>query len=277
MPFVNKSGADDEDERDVAAGAPDPFDLDFDPNDPEQTKVHYNLTGWGFEPRAELSETLAERGVPHVWDGEELVVPEQIEAAVDALFDELEAEIGPFPVPLLEGDASTEFGLDEWSREDIQTLTESLNEAEIPHRWEDRTLLVARDAEHVVDDLLDAIEAGEVASLDEDAEAPDGALHDIYMAADRLARDATASAARTTVLELTPQLSPAAPPFGIAVRAWGTIIDHATAVVEAFDDGADPDRVQAAANELHFKDFTINIKLFPIFLSTINHTFKKGY
>jgi hypothetical protein len=45
MPFVNKSGADDEDERDVAAGAPDPFDLDFDPNDPEQTKVHYNLTG----------------------------------------------------------------------------------------------------------------------------------------------------------------------------------------------------------------------------------------
>ena len=74
MPFVNNDRGDDEDSTDVAAGAP-PFDRDFDPNDPDQTKVHYNLTGWGFEQRAELSETLAERGVPHVWDGEELVVP----------------------------------------------------------------------------------------------------------------------------------------------------------------------------------------------------------
>mgnify|MGYP000252370377 CR=1 FL=1 len=46
------------------------------------------------DQRAELAETLAEREVPHVWEGEELVVPEQIEAGVDALFDELEAEIG---------------------------------------------------------------------------------------------------------------------------------------------------------------------------------------
>jgi hypothetical protein len=152
---------------------------------------------------------------------------------------------------MLSDDAeSTEFGLDEWSRDDLQTLSESLVEAEIPHRWEGRTLLVARDAEHVVDDLLDAIEAGEVASLDEDAEAPDGALHDLYMAADRLARDAAASAARATVLELTPQLSPAAPPFGIAVRAWAAIVDHANAVVAVFDDGADPERVRDTATEL---------------------------
>jgi hypothetical protein len=250
MPFVNKSGADDEDERDVAAGAPDPFDLDFDPNDPEQTKVHYNLTGWGFEPRAELSETLAERGVPHVWDGEELVVPEQIEAAVDALFDELEAEIGPFPVPLLEGDASTEFGLDEWPARDIETLRESLVEAEIPHLWQGRTLLVAADAEDVVDDLLDAIEAGDVALIDEDAEAPDGALHDLYVAADRLARDATHSGGRTKVFELVPQLSPAVPPFGMAVGAWGVIVGHAQALHERFEEGADAELLMAQADEL---------------------------
>ena len=75
-------------------------------------------------------------GCPHVWDGEELVVPEEIEAFVDALFDELEAEIGPFPVPLLEGDPSTEFGLDEWPLKDLETLKESLIEAEIPHLWQ---------------------------------------------------------------------------------------------------------------------------------------------
>ena len=70
------------------------------------------------------------------------------------LFDELEAEIGPFPVPLLEGDASTEFGLDEWPARDIETLRESIIEAEIPHLWQGRTLLVAQDAEDVVDDFV---------------------------------------------------------------------------------------------------------------------------
>lgn len=251
MPFVNKSGADDEEEStDVAAGAPPAFDGDFDPNDPDQTKVHYNLTGWGFEQHAELSETLAERGVPHVWDGDELVVPEEIEAAVDALFDELEAEIGPFPVPLLEGDPSTEFGLDEWPRRDLETLKQSLVEAEIPHLWQGRTLLVAQDAEDVVDDLLDAIEAGDVASLDEDAEAPDGALHDLYGAADRLARDTSHSGGRKTVLDLVPQLSARVPPFGMAASAWSVIVERAQAVVEQFEEGADPEQLTVAADEL---------------------------
>jgi hypothetical protein len=251
MPFVNKSGADgEEDSTDVSAGTSQPFDRDFDPNDPNQTKVHYNLTGWGFEQHAELSETLAERGVPHVWDGEELVVPEEIEAEVDALFDELEAEIGPFPVPLLEGDPSTEFGLDEWPLRDLETLKTSLIEAEIPHLWQGRTLHVAQDAEDVVDDLLDAIEAGDVASIDEDAEAPDGALQDLYGAAERLARDSTHSKARKTVLDLVPQLSPTVPPFGMGASAWSTIVERAQAVVEQFEGGADPEQVTAAADEL---------------------------
>ena len=227
MAILSKSGGEDEEDRvDAAAGTPDPFSIDFDPNDPDQTKVHYNLTGWSFDQRAELSETLAERGVPHVWEEEELVVPEEIEAAVDALFDELEAEIGPFPVPLLEGDASTEFGLDEWPARDIETLRDSIIEAEIPHLWQGRTLLVAQDAEDVVDDLLDAIEAG------------------------RLARDATHSAGRSTILELVPQLSPTVPPFGMAAGAWGVIVGHAQALNERFEEGADTELVQAQADEL---------------------------
>jgi hypothetical protein len=250
MPFVNKSGGGEEESTDVAAGAPPAFDVDFDPNDPDQTKVHYNLTGWSLDQRAELAETLAEVGVPHIWEGEELVVPEAIEGAVDAMFDELEAEIGPFPVPLLDGAPSTEFGLDEWPFGDVETLKEALVEAEIPHTWEGRTLLVAQDAEHVVDDLLDAIEAGEVASLDEDVEAPDGALHDLYVAADRLARDSAHAAGRTTILQLTPQLSPTAPPFGLAVRTWASIVERAQALVALFEDGADHEQLEEAADEL---------------------------
>ena len=251
MPFVNKSGGDGEEEStDVAAGAPPAFDVDFDPLDPDQVKVHYNLTGWSIDQRAELAETLAELGVPHTWEGEELIVPEVIENHVDALFDRLEAEIGPFPVPLLDGDESTEFGLDEWPVRDIETLKEALVEAEIPHVWHGRTLLVAHDAENVVDDLLDAIEAGEVASLDEDAEAPDGALHDLYIAGDRLARDITHAQSRNTVLTLVPELSPAVPPFGLAVGAWRVIVERAHVLVAHFEAAADPELLTAAADEL---------------------------
>lgn len=250
MAFVNKSGGDSQESADVAAGAPPGFDVDFDPNDPDQTKVHYDLAGWSIDQRAELAETLAEYGVPHLWDGEELVVPEEIEAAVDQLFDALEAEIGPFPIPLGEGDPSTEFGLDEWPVADIETLQQSLVEAEIPHTWQGRTLLVAQDAEHVVDDLLDAIEAGEVASLDEEGEAPDGALHDLFRHADRLVRDPTSSGSRKVILELVPQLSADAPPFGLAVGSWRTIVDRASTLVERFEAGADTDALAAAADDL---------------------------
>ena len=226
MPIVSRGDDEDEDETTAAAGAPPAFDVDFDPNDPDQVKVHYNLTGWTFEQRAELAETLAERGVPHVWEGEELVVPEQIEDHVDGIFDELEREIGPFPVPLLdddddgEGEGVTEFDLAEWPPADIELLQRSLNEAEIPHRWERRTLVVAHDAEHTVDELLDAIEAGEVASLDEDAEAPDGALerpvrarrparprhHRRFVAPHAACAGATALARRTAIRPGHPRL-----------------------------------------------------------------------
>jgi hypothetical protein len=111
-------------------------------------------------------------------------------------------------------------------------------------------LLVAGDAEHVVDDLLDAIEAGETASLDESAEAPDGALNDLYISADRIARDAGDGTARGTLLALVPTLTPAAPPFGLAGRAWSVIVARAKTLADALESGAEDDVVRAAASEL---------------------------
>lgn len=253
MPIVSRGDNDDEaGQTRESAGAPPNLDVEFDPNDPEQVKVHYHLGGWNFEQRAELAETLAERSVPHVWEGDELVVPEAIEATVDELFEQLERELGPFPVPLIDDDDEgvTAFELDEWPTRDIDVLQQSLVEAEIPHRWEARTLVVPRDAEHTVDELLDAIEAGEVASIDETAEAPDGALHVLHGASDKLARDATDGGSRRTILDLVPQLSPDAPPFGLAVGSWRLIVEKATALHDAFDAGEAPDVIAVAAAEL---------------------------
>ena len=147
MAFVNKQGADAQTEQAGQSGQ-----IDFDPNDPTVVKVHYDLTAWSWEQRAELSEALAEELIPHAWDGEELLVPEVVEADADALFERIESEIGPFPVAL-EADAEvTEFGLDEWTDADREVLTEALVETEVPHRWEGTTVLVAGDAEDAVDE-----------------------------------------------------------------------------------------------------------------------------
>jgi hypothetical protein len=257
MPIVSRGDDEENEQSTAAAGAPPGYDVEFDPLDPDQVKVHYNLTGWSFEQRAELAETLAERGVPHIWEGDELVVPEQIEGDVDGIFDELEREIGPFPVPLLDdgddddgGEGVTEFDLADWPAGDVEMLQRSLNEAEIPHRWHGRTLVVAHEAETTVDELLDAIEAGEVASLDDDAVAPDGALDDLYVHADRLVRDSTDAASRKALLALVPTLAGNVPPYGLAIRAWAVIVGKAQALTDLLDEGAEPEVILTAADDL---------------------------
>ena len=178
MPFVSRSDGEDEDVSSaVPSGAPP---MDWDPNDPDTVNVLYDVSAWSLDQRAELAAAFADAGHPHAWEGDELVVPEEIEDAVDELFDRLERELGPFPVGLAGDLPSTEFGLDEWPPADIELLQQALLEAEIPHRWDGSTLHVAPDAEHVVDDLLDAIEAGDLATLgDEAGGAPEGALNDV--------------------------------------------------------------------------------------------------
>ena len=79
--------------------------LDWDPNDPDAVKVHYDVSAWNLEQRAELSAALADEEIAHVWSDDELVVPEELEARTDALFERLDDELGPFPIALGRGRA----------------------------------------------------------------------------------------------------------------------------------------------------------------------------
>ena len=233
MAFVNKQSGDEAQQDRAASGEP----FEFDPNDPDVVKVHYDVAAWNFEQRAELSEALAESELPHVWDGDELVVPEVIEAQVDALFDELDKVLGPFPIPLDDDAESTEFGLDEWSDADRAVLTEALVASEVPHRWDGTTVVVAADAEHAVDDLLDAIDAGDLLGDGGDAQSapPEGALSTMFLAADRLAKDPMDAPARTDLLELAPLLDAKTPPYGMAHRPWAGAVGGVDTIVGLID------------------------------------------
>ncbi len=236
MAFVNKQSGDEAQQDRAASGEP----YDFDPNDPDVVKVHYDVSGWNFDQRAELSEALAEAELPHVWDGDELVVPEVVEVQVDALFDELDKVLGPFAIVLDDDAESTEFGLDEWSDADRTVLTEALIASEVPHRWDGTTVVVASDAEHAVDDLLDAIEAGELLGDggDTDEAPPEGALSTMFLAANRLAKDPMDAAARHDLLELAPHVDAKIPPYGMAHRPWAGAVGGVDVIVELINHDA---------------------------------------
>ncbi len=201
--------------------------LDWDPNDPETVKVHYDVSGWSIDQRAELTEAFAEAEIAHVWDGDEVVVPEELEEQVDEVFARLEELLGPFPVALAADDPGVEFGLDEWPEADRRTLTEALVEAEVPHRWDGTTVVVATDAESTVDELLDAIEQGTLVLGDTASEAPDGALDTLFSSSDRLAKDPDDHTGREEISELAPRLDPAQPPYGVSVGAWAKTVEAA--------------------------------------------------
>lgn len=243
MAFVNKQN--DESGESVAGSGQL---IDFDPNDPDVVKVHYDVSAWTFDQRAELSEALADANLPHAWDGDEVVVPEEAEDAVDALFEELETSIGPFAVALDPDEPHTQFALDDWSHDDRGLLSEALIASEVPHRWDGTTVYVARDAEDAVDDLLDAIEEGELISSDGDG-APDGALGAIFVAADRLAKDPSDSGARAELAELHPQLDPRAAPFGMSQRPWAIAVNGVGILLEAIEQGTDGVDAQSAVIE----------------------------
>lgn len=256
MAFVNKQSGDEASDELAGSGQP----IDFDPTNPDVVKVHYDVSAWDFDQRAELSEALADAELPHAWDGDEVVVPEEVEARVDALFEELEKVLGPFPIELDDDAASTEFGLDEWSNEDRNVLTEALIASEVPHRWNGTTVLVAADAEHAVDDLLDAIEAGELLTSGDDDESgpPEGVLNDLFLCADRLAKDPLDVKARREAIELREQVDARRPPYGMAQRPWATAVGGLGSIVElvmaeAADGGRgdkDESEVIGAAQEL---------------------------
>ena len=67
---------------------------DWNPNDPDATRVHYDLAAWSFDQQAELASALADAEIPHTWEGAELVVPEHREADADTIINAVEARLG---------------------------------------------------------------------------------------------------------------------------------------------------------------------------------------
>lgn len=228
--------------------------FDWNPNDPDTVKVHYDVSAWTIDQRAELAAALADDDIPHVWEDDELVVPDEVEAQADELFSKLEEVLGPFAIPLGADEESVEFGLDEWPASDRDTLTAALVEGGIPHRWEASTVFVPADAEQVVDELLDSIESGTlVVSGGGGGEAgpPDQALSTLFSASDRLAKDPDDQVGLTDLADLIDQIDLGHPPYGVPAGVWSKVIDASGRLLDLCEsDAPAPSDVIGAAQDL---------------------------
>lgn len=233
---------------------------DWSPNDPDAVNVHYDLSSWTPDQEAELIEALAEGEIPHTWDGTELVVPEEVEGEVDALFEVLEARLGiesadgtvtevETSEPIEADEQLTEYELEEWSVADRAVLTEALVASRVPHRWEDGLLLVPTDAEDAVEELMNDIESGQVWIVpegDEDdgystGEDPSDVLLVFKSAGERLARNPLDADGLEALLAALEAADPDRPLPGIVPATWREICALAEDIADALAGSDTPD------------------------------------
>ncbi len=244
---------------------------DWNPNDPDATRVHYDLANWSFEQMAELAAALADAEVPHAWDGSELIVPESAEEATDDIVAQVEMRLGipgdneeaalREPVALADDAASTEYDLAEWEQSERDLITSHLVARGLPFRWEEDVLLVGTDDEELVDSILDDVENDEGIELpdetdEERAEAdqlPFETLTTFFLAGDRLQRNPLDADGLEQLLSATDVADPEYPPYGVDKRLWLRMCELADELAAALVDGDEPDVVetQAVAAELH--------------------------
>jgi hypothetical protein len=239
---------------------------DWNVNDPEAPKVFYDLGSWTIDQQADLAAEFADREVPHAWQGAELVVPPSVEQQADAIIAEVEQRHGITYDDAAGDDATggkTEFDLDEWQEGERAAVERALTSQHIPFHWEGNTLLVNTIHEDTVDQLLDMVEAGDIASaaVDLDADAVDDSddqlpfetLTTFFLAGERLRRDPLDADGLEELLTAHDVADPERPPYGVDRRLWLRTCELAEGLVGALCDADVPDEEAAVvhAQELY--------------------------
>ena len=260
---------------------------DWNPDDPDATRVLYDLGRWSFDQQAELAAELAEAEVPHTWDGSELVVPESHEALADSTITRVEERLGIVyddtaepahdtpsaqPIDIADGVAATEYDLGDWPEGDRQSITRALTRQQIPYRWEDDLLLVTTEHEAIAESLMDMIEKGEFATHGDDLDfdldggkkhrggrqrdddgdqsgerLPFETLTTFFLAGQRLQKNPLDADGLEQLLQATEVAEPTRPPYGVDIRLWQRTCELADELADALVDGDEPDHDAAVA------------------------------
>ena len=131
---------------------------EWNPKDADAASTRYDLTDWSVDERADVVAALAQAGVVHACDGDELMVPQDQEEVVEDILDELEEQMDANDDDTAD-DNITEYELDEWTEGERKQLCDMLDNLDIGYRWDGTVLLVPIGVEAVVDSCLDSIDS----------------------------------------------------------------------------------------------------------------------
>lgn len=234
---------------------------------PEDDQVVYELGVWPLDLQARAAEVLAESGLPHRYDGTDVIIHVDHEAQVDALLEEVERE------GLLDGSIDSDgtvddeqlvYDLSEWNDAQRDALAERLDAGGVPHEWEDTDLAVAAADEELVEELIAGLEYPdqlEVVEQPAEEEADDAArwqqLNLLFLAADRLKGNNDDEGALADLAAVFEEADPARPPYGVDRRVWELALTSAgelESALAAEENDVERDVVAVTAKAAELRD-----------------------
>ncbi len=194
-----------------------------------EDQLAYELHEWAGESRRILDQLLTGGGIAHAWQGATLVVRVADEEAVDLAVAEADDAGGPTLDPDAEKLA---YELGDWAADEQSAFSELLGRLGIPHEFDaEGDLLVLVADEESVESALDAFQAGADERPELEGLGANSLLSDLFVACDRLRRDAHDLAGIEQLLRLVPVLVDHRPPFGIDGNLWNALGERTTELV----------------------------------------------
>jgi hypothetical protein len=85
-----------------------------DPEGRPEGQIEYELHTWALESRVMLEQLLEADGIPHAWEGADLVIPASFEGRVDTMLAQVEVTT----LPALDPDEpKVAYDIDDWTDE----------------------------------------------------------------------------------------------------------------------------------------------------------------
>ena len=189
--------------------------------------IAYDLADWSELERQAITERLREAGVPHGWEGHQLMIAAVDEGVVENILDIVEGESDSAEEPLDPGRDQVAYGVEELEDEELDGLADALRTAGIAFAWGDDELYVYADDEGAVDELFEQVQHPDELEAEED-DVPKGTasadlLGDVFVAADRLQHDGEDGEGTATLLDIAVTIDDLEAPYGMGARDWESI------------------------------------------------------
>jgi hypothetical protein len=218
---------------------------------PEEELVVYDFSAWPPDAQADATATLADSGVPHFWEGTDLIIHRSAEQIADQLLDEVEVQHG---LEDIGGTGDVEYDLTGWAPAQLAELSLALEAANITPTFEGDLLVIDPAHEEVVDQIFEGFGTSP-ADVAVDPEAQKLAYEhasSLFLAGDRLSRQPDDEQGLYRLLKTMEVVDVDVAPYGFEAAAWRGIVEAADHLADALtDDGEiDDDDVVAQAEGL---------------------------